>query len=345
MALNRNGESQNVSDSKEKDPTFKTEPSLDSDADRLRAELAAVKKELSEREQDLDVYRSELERVNQTLENLIEQATADLRMSQGLQKILVPTEFPNIPGFEFSTRFVASQVSGGDYFDIFELEDRMKFGIVMASASGYGMSSLLLSVLLKFTGHEEARGGMDPGAFVSFVKSELARLGAKPNDRAALFYGIIDRRNLSFKYASAGRFVGGLMRSATNEFEAFKAGAPEFAMLGALAQDTAVAHDFPQFNTVLEARDRLILSSQGVIAVEAPDKGAFGEPRFIGILNKLMRDSENRIGPVDVHQVRNEILYQAEKFAAGTPYPRDLTVVVAEVKDRVIRLAGRRKKE
>ena len=39
------------------------------------------------------------------------------------------------------------------------------------------------------------------------------------------------------------------------------------------------------------------------------------------------------------NELRNEILYQVEKFASGRDLPHDLTVVVTEVKDRVIKLA------
>jgi hypothetical protein len=40
-----------------------------------------------------------------------------------------------------------------------------------------------------------------------------------------------------------------------------------------------------------------------------------------------------------VHDLRNEILYQVERFAQGKDIPQDATVVVCEVKDRVIKLA------
>ena len=40
-----------------------------------------------------------------------------------------------------------------------------------------------------------------------------------------------------------------------------------------------------------------------------------------------------------VHDMRNEILFQLERFTQNRDLPQDVTVVVCEVKDRVIKLA------
>src|SRR6476469_8091482 len=115
----------------------------------LQSRVRELELELGDREKDLAVFRDELAKANSQLERFIKQINSELKMASTIQKALVPTEFPNIPGFEFSTKFVPSPVSGGDYFDIFEHEDRFRFGIVLASSSGYSMSALFLSVLLR----------------------------------------------------------------------------------------------------------------------------------------------------------------------------------------------------
>ena len=40
-----------------------------------------------------------------------------------------------------------------------------------------------------------------------------------------------------------------------------------------------------------------------------------------------------------VHDVRNHLLFEIKKFLSGREPTRDVTVLVAEVKDRVIKLA------
>ena len=84
-----------------------------------------LEREVNAREKDLAVFRSQLIKANQSLESLIEKVAEEVKTAALVQKVLVPTEFPNIPGFEFSTKFIPSPISGGDYFDIFEHEDRL----------------------------------------------------------------------------------------------------------------------------------------------------------------------------------------------------------------------------
>ena len=96
----------------------------------LQQRVRELEAELLEREKDLAVFRDELNRANEQLEQFIKQIGQELKIASLIQKALVPTEFPNIPGFEFSTKFVPSPISGGDYFDIFEHEDKFRFGIV-----------------------------------------------------------------------------------------------------------------------------------------------------------------------------------------------------------------------
>ena len=96
-----------------------TESGDSSEAGALKARIRELEGELVDRERDLSVFREELGKANIQLERFITQINSELKLASTIQKALVPTEFPNIPGFEFSTKFVPSAVSGVDYFDIF----------------------------------------------------------------------------------------------------------------------------------------------------------------------------------------------------------------------------------
>src|SRR5580692_5510524 len=103
--------------------------------DQLRERVAELEEEVQERQVDLKRFREELGKANSRLETLIERLHQEVKLAHVIQKILVPTEFPHIAGFEFSTKFFPSHVSGGDYFDIFEHQDRARFGIIVSSSS------------------------------------------------------------------------------------------------------------------------------------------------------------------------------------------------------------------
>lgn len=297
----------------------------------LRERIRELEAEVSARENDLAVFRKQLQSANTTLEKLILKVSEEVRTAAHIQKVLVPTEFPNIPGFEFSTKFVPSPISGGDYFDIFEHEDRMKFGVVIASSSGYGMSSLLLSVLLKMTGQNEARRGLSPDKVLQYIAGEIEpRLSDSEAaaDRASVFYGIIDRRTLELTYSAAGTVHGGIVRGATGKLERIRSkDAPiqkgSHLKLGEVK------------SLLLEARDRVFLVSAGAVAAKNKSDETFGEDRLIQSVLAAPKSG-------GVHEWRNEILYRIDAHAGGRDLPQDVTALVFEVKDRVMRLAPRR---
>lgn len=288
----------------------------------LQARIRELEVELIDRERDLAVFRDELSKANSQLERFIKQISQELKMASLIQKALVPTEFPNIPGFEFSTKFIPSPISGGDYFDIFEHEDKFRFGIVLASSSGYSMSALFLSVLLKMTGQLEARKGTPPDRILDLMGKELVPT-IQNNDRANVFYGVIDRRGFELTYSGAGSVLGLLLNYTSGKLQRLEWGSEAFQQgFNSALKSSTIS---------LNPRDRIILCSDGVTKVLNQKGETFGEERLYKAVLAAPR--------LGVHDLRNEILYQIEKFSQGRDLPQDVTVVVTEVKDRVIKLA------
>ncbi len=288
----------------------------------LQDRIHELESELADRTRDLAVFRDELTKANAKLETFIQQIHQELRMASLIQKALVPTEFPNIPGFEFSTKFVPSPISGGDYFDIFEHEDKFRFGIVVANSTGYGMSALFLSVLLKMTGQIEARRGLPPDRILDLMAKELIP-NIQTNDQAKVFYGVVDRRNFDLIYSSAGRVIALLFSFGANKLQRLEAGV---SPLSRTFRDDLTRHEL-----ALNPRDRLILCSEGLLKAMNPKGEQFGEERLYKAILGAPRSG--------VHELRNEIYFQLDRFRQGRDLPNDVTVIVTEVKDRVIKLA------
>ncbi len=271
-----------------------------------------LQSELARKDAELAKYRHQLGRANETLEKIIVDLDHELKLAAKIQKLLSPTEMPSIPGFEFSSKFVPGMKSGGDYFDIFEHEDKLKFGILVSSSSGYTMSALFLSILMKFSGQIEARRGLSPEMVLKQLGSEiLSEMGEK--DSVSMFYAVVDRRNFEIKYSSVGK-ISCLYQSYSDEkmVQLESTGGP----LSKASTFQPLAHSFQ-----LNPRDRLILCTEGATRMN----------QVIQSLQKLSNSS--------VHDLRNEIVFQVESINQSQFPDRDLTVLVTEVKDRVIKLA------
>lgn len=290
--------------------------------DQLKKRILELEAEVSERERDVAKYRDELARANVRLEGLIGQLQSEIRVAHAIQKALVPTEFPHIPGFEFSTKFVPSLVTGGDYFDIFSHEDRLRFGVVVSSSSGHTMSALLLSVLLKFTSQMEARRGAEPDKIMKQMAEELLS-SMDEGARADIFYGLIDRRSYELSFCRLGEVAALHQVFSSGELKLLEStsGPLEKGFAGGITAKTVA----------LNPRDKLILCTRGVLETRSLQ----GEPFGLARLSRSIAEGAKR----GVHEIRNQVLYDVQKYSSGQEPQRDHTVVVIEVKDRVIKLA------
>ena len=287
----------------------------------LKLRITQLEAQLSDREQDLKIYKDELAKANQELRGLIDRVGEQLRRAHRLQKLLVPTEFPNIQGFEFSTKFQASSLSGGDYFDIFEHYDKMRFGLFLSSASGYGMSALFLSILMRMTYDIEDSKNRDPSYIMAEIVRELTQEGEE-GDHAAIFYGVFDRRKFQLSYCNLGQPL----------MIHYESQSGELRWLDPHADAHKVGQELPVLKHEvidLNPKDKLILCSTGFLELESPEGDTWGIEDVLSVVKANI----NR----DVHELRNEIFFQAQKFSA-TP-SRDLTVIVTEVKERIMKLA------
>lgn len=290
--------------------------------EELENRIRELETELSAREKDLARYNQELVSANQQLEKLMVMVANELKTASLIQKALVPTEFPNIPGFEFSTKFINGTRSGGDYFDIFEHEDKLRYGIVLAGSSGHAMSALFLSVLLKLTGQIEARRGIAPDRIMNMIAHEIVPNITGP-EQASVFYGLVDRRSFDFTYCGVGRVVALLFGYSTGKLTRLENQFPP------LAKDLSC--EFTSTVESLNPRDRLIFCTEGVVDAKNSEGERFGEERLYKTILRAPKSG--------AHELRNEILYQLQQFVGSSSYERDITVVVTEVKDRVIKLA------
>lgn len=284
--------------------------------------IAELEAEVAERERDLEQFRQELSKANSQLQSMIGQMRQELKLAQAIHKHLVPTDFPNIPGFEFSTKYVPSAKRGGDYFDIFEHEDRFRFGAILASSSGYAMSALLMSVLLKLTRQMEARKGADPHIVARQIIDDLLPNMEMP-DRAELFYGLFDRRSFELTYCRIGQVFAYVQNYQTGELKALESSG------GSITKH--FSQPIKSHSLSLSPRDRVILCSAGISESRNIDGEEFGQERLIKAIMEAPRQG--------VHELRHQIFYQLQKFTGGVEADADCTVVVAEVKDRVIKLA------
>ena len=97
--------------------------------------------ELEESKDQLSALIASFERQNELMDQ-------DLQQAEVIQRSLLPRHPPKVPGYTLSALYVPGKNVGGDLYDVFRIDDQ-HFGLVVADATGHGVSAAMLSVLFK----------------------------------------------------------------------------------------------------------------------------------------------------------------------------------------------------
>jgi serine phosphatase RsbU (regulator of sigma subunit) len=231
----------------------------------------------------------------------------------------LPVRFPEVKGLKAASRYLAGIKSGGDYFDLAESRDGNLLSFVMTDSSSYGLSSAVLSVMvrvmMKLT-QDEARSSH--GTVRRIQEEMLVTLG--PKDHLSLFYAVLSRKDYRLRFLNLGTSRAFYARPK----EKFSELPVQGSALSRLSGPISVTES----ELVLEPDGRLIVVSDGFIDAA----GGLSE------LRELLGQFRGR-EPVDS---LNELVFKVKsRFTDPDDLPaQDCTAIVFDLDSRLIRLAA-----
>src|SRR3954449_1681105 len=126
----------------------------------------------------------------------------DLEIARDIQRILLPSEAPAVPGFEISGINVAARQVSGDYFDYVDVGGD-KLGVAIADVSGKGVPASLIMAICRSVLRSQATKNPSPADVLKHVNRQLY-----PDIREDMFismaYLILDSVNNRVTLARAG---------------------------------------------------------------------------------------------------------------------------------------------
>ncbi len=176
--------------------------------DSLCALARQVVSQLELRRQKLQAEQSHdrLRALCDVLEGQAEKIESDLERAEVIQRSLLPRTVPQLPGFCLQSYYRPGHRIGGDLFDVVEI-DAKHVGLVVADATGHGVSAAMLSVLfkLRLTFHDRDGGGlMRPKEVLSRVNDALLADLHTPSLFVTAVVAILELETGRLTIASAG---------------------------------------------------------------------------------------------------------------------------------------------
>lgn len=239
----------------------------------------------------------------------------ELQVAQEIQQMLLPTDFPEVFGYDITSYYQAAKEVGGDLYDFVEVDDNT-IGIIVADVSGKGVPGSMVMTMIRTALRMEARGNTDPGDVLSKV-NDFVTGDIRKGMFVTAFYVILDSRNRIISYASAGHNPITLFRGKSKE--TFFLNPPGFPLGITLPDPGLFARTIRTDKIRLHPDDVLTVYTDGVTEAMNPKRELFSEGRYLSVIRKY--------GELNVVDFVKNIQAELSAFTSGFEQNDDITLV------------------
>jgi len=240
-----------------------------------------------------------LRATNHELEIAQAKIRLDLEQARSIQQRLLPKDIENSKDYSISTRYLAANTVGGDYYDLFNVAENT-YGLIVADVSGHGVASALIMSMAKVLLKTYSKNETSPQKTLEHINHAFLS-DAATEHFVTIFYAVFNVETKIIRYTSAGHCPIFYVNKKTGECELLKA---DGLFLGV----------FPDM--LLEEREleytpgvhRLILYTDGLTEATNSKSEMYGTDRLAsaiclttsldskGALEAILRDQQNFCG-------------------------------------------------
>ena len=245
-----------------------------------------------------------------------ERLQQEMHLAKEIQQTLLPSEFPEIEGYEIASYYESAKEVGGDYYDFVEV-DKNRLGVVVADVSGKGVPGSLVMTMIRTAMRTEAKG-RDSAAEVLARVNDFVLGDIRKGMFVTLFYMILDSRKRRITFASAGHNPLILYRSLTKKTYYLN---PKGFPVGISLTDKDLFRRSIEDDTIqLTKGDILLCHTDGITEAMNSKREMFGEERLLQVVRQYghLRAKEF------VEKLREELI----SFTEGQIQNDDITLVV-----------------
>lgn len=225
-----------------------------------------------------------------------ERMAGSLTLAGEIQRHLLPPVAPAVAGFDVFGGVAYCDEAGGDYYDFIDLPEG-RLGLAVGDVTGHGIGAGLLMASARgiLRAHAERGSGDLPDLFTA-LNRHLAR-DVGDGRFMTLFYGVLDARNRSLRWCSAGHGPVFLYRSRSGAVEELETTGIPLGIMPAGAWEGAGP-------IVLESGDILLVGTDGLWESRDLAGEAFGPERLHTTLLACRQEAAAKIYAAAMEAVR-----------------------------------------
>lgn len=278
----------------------------------LLAQVQALLR-VKERHDQLAARAAEANRVSKRLQAAYHQIDLELELAGRLQESFLPQSLPELPGLRFAVQYRPCNRVGGDFYDVFRLDEH-HVGFYVADAMGHGVPASLLTIFVKQGVRAKEISGQSyrlvpPDEVLAKLNRDLVEQALSDAPFITMAYALYNRADGTLTFARAGH---------PHPLYLPAEGAPQLwplegSLLGVFATQYRVRTER------LKPGDKLLLYTDGV------DGAAFAD-RPVGVPSLLAAAERFRDRPIGelVERLAHDLFTQSRQGD-------DLTILGMEV--------------
>ncbi len=238
----------------------------------------------------------------------------EMKIVGDIQRSLLPTDLPEIPGLELAASYQTSTQAGGDYYDLFPLPGGA-WGIFIADVSGHGTPAAVLMAVTHAIAHAYPGPTMPPAAVMEHLNGLLSRHYTSGNGSfVTAFYGVYQPADRTLTYARAGH------------------NPPRFQSKGSITPLDGVGNlplgimpdiSYDEGTVQLAAGDSILFYTDGITEAMNEANELFGEER----LDRLVATDR-----ADAKTLVERVLAEVRAFEGARPAADDRTLLAVRVR-------------
>ena len=271
---------------------------------------------------DFDDLRVTIERTLNNLEAWREAESSRVRLAaieneldvaSKMQQSILPTEFPTTDSYEVFGSMTPAREVGGDFFDIFNLENGC-VGLAIADVSGKGVPAALFMMASRTLLKGSAIGLNDPGK----VLGEVNDLLYDDNDAmmfVTVFYAVYNPETRELTYANGGHNLPVIVHADGEN--------TVIPSTNGIALGILPGGEYEQNSIACRPGDTVVLYTDGVTEAINVRAEEFGMERLHDIF---------LTGPGDCRGAVQSVFDAVEEFAGEAPQFDDITCLALRVK-------------
>ncbi len=248
------------------------------------------------------------------LEAMIEKKRMEheLELASEIQQNLLPSEAPNLPGWQISGSNSPCYTIGGDYFDFIERPGgRLTFAL--GDVSGKGAGAALMMMVLRATVHSTAQEDKDVVSIVEHTNRVMYH-NSPEQSYVTFFLGDLDPATGELAYINGGHIPPILYRRAKHAVERLEVGGTVLGLFEVAP--------FERGEVRLDPGDVLVVFTDGLSESWGDQDEEFGEER----LGELV----SRNAELAAAELMDLLLREVEQHTKGDRPTDDRTLIVVK---------------